>query len=219
MKGFGVGRALSAAIMAAVFIANSGAAAQEPPLAAPAPSPAPVTVSEDRASNMPSPSYRPLSRTEISGIRIESNGALITGPINARRTFIELDRPIIADAMQGHWARSVEVCAPRPANWKDGGARVAAENLMISEDLIDAKVPMRILQSFVPSPPHISLAMLQSGKKMMLRASQYKKAEEILVIVALPNGARNYTVLRVSPDRSSMVLQNGRSRETAVRCP
>jgi hypothetical protein len=169
LGGFGVGRALSAVVIAAAC--GSGlAGAQMVPTDAYAPQkPVEVTVPDGRGASAP-PSHSPPDRGEIAGIRIERNGALITGPINARRTFLPLDKAIVGEAMRGHWARSVKACGPRPVGWDDGGERVAADNIMIRDDGIDAKVPMRILQSFVPVPPHMSFAMLESGKPMVQRA-------------------------------------------------
>lgn len=211
----GVGRALSAVVIAAAC--GSGlAGAQMVPTDAYVP--VAVTVPDGLGPSAP-PSHSPPDGGAIAGIRIERNGALITGPINARRTYLPLDKAIVGEAMRGHWARSVEICGPRPVGWDDGGERVAADNIMIRDDGIDAKVPMRILQSFVPVPPHMSFAMLESGNPMVQRARRYRGAEEILVIVAMPDGRRDYSVMTLAPDHRSIMFRNGHSREVAVRCP
>lgn len=219
MGGFGVRRALSAAIIAAGVVVSGSAAAQKMPKEPYVPKePVVVTVPDGPVPISP-PAYRPPSRAEVLGIRIEPNGALITGPMNARRTFLPLDKAIVGDAMRGHWARSVAACAPRPMDWENGGERTATDNIMVNDDLIDAKRPMRILQSFIPVPPHISFAMLESGKPMVQRARRHRDAEEILVIFAMPDGKRDYSVMTLSADHRSIIFQNGHSREVAVRCP
>jgi hypothetical protein len=154
----------------------------------------------------------------IPGIRIESNGALITGPVNARRTYIPLDRLTIPTPMQGHWAKNQAACVPL-AQWDDAnGPSAPPDNLRITDTAIIAKARMTATQSYVPLPPSISFAMLQSGKPVQLSARPYRKATEILVIFTLPNGDKNHAVMRLSPSGDSIQLQSHGSNESAIRC-
>ncbi|HET6538576.1 MAG TPA: hypothetical protein VFG34_10765 [Sphingopyxis sp.] len=159
------------------------------------------------------------AKPEILGIRIESNGALITGPMNARRTYIPLDRVLIPPAMRGHWAKDQAACLA-PQYWDDASGQSAAkDNLLITNQAIIAKQKLSAVQSFVPPPPTITLAMLQSGKPMRLPARRHRYAPEILTIVTLPDGAKNYVVMRLSPSGETIQIQSHGSKESAIRCP
>lgn len=161
----------------------------------------------------------PATTPEILGIRIESNGALITGPINARRTYIPLDRALIPPAMRGHWAKDQAACLA-PQYWDDASGQSAAkDNLLITDQAIIAKQKLSAIQSFVPPPPTITLAMLQSGKPMRLPARRHRHAPEILAIFTLPDGTKNYAVMRLSPSGETIQLQSHGSNESAIRCP
>lgn len=156
---------------------------------------------------------------EILGIRIESNGALITGPMNARRVFIPLDRPIVPKGMLGHWARSADACS-LPAKGQTAAADAVAENnVVITSDEIAGRQRFRIVQTFVPLPPTFTLATLQSGRRLVLPARKYRSAEEVLVILSKPDGTRDYSIVRLLSDGQAIDLQNRNSHETALRCP
>ncbi len=45
----------------------------------------------------------PRNPNAIQGIRIEGNGALITGPLDSRRVYIVLDEPIVPKPLVGLW--------------------------------------------------------------------------------------------------------------------
>lgn len=159
------------------------------------------------------------TKPEILGIRIESNGALITGPMNARRTYIPLDRILIPPAMRGHWAKDQAACLA-PQYWNDSNGQSAAkDNLLITDQAIIAKQKLSAVQSFVPPPPTITLSMLQSGKPMLLPARRHRYAPEILSIFTLPDGQKIYGIMRLSPSGDSIQLQSHGSNESAIRCP
>lgn len=161
----------------------------------------------------------PPATPQILGIRIESSGALITGPMNARRTYIPLDRALIPPAMRGHWAKDQAACLA-PQYWDDSSGQSAAkDNLLITDQAIIAKQKLSAVQSFVPPPPTITLAMLQSGKPMLLPARRHRSAPEILTIFALPDGQKFYGIMRLSPSGDSIQLQSDGSNESAIRCP
>lgn len=156
--------------------------------------------------------------SEILGIRIESNGALITGPVNARRVYIPLDRPIVPKGMRGPWARSANVCK-LPSEWEKTEANAMAEdNLLITNQEIIAKQRLQIRRIFVPLPPTFTLAMLQSGRPLALPARKHKNAAEILVIFSMPNGQRDYLTISLLSEGQIIDLQSRSSHETAVRC-
>lgn len=156
--------------------------------------------------------------SEIPGIRIESNGALITGPVNARRVYIPLDRPIVPKGMRGPWARSADVCK-LSSEWEKTEANAMAEdNLLITNQEIIAKQRLQIRRIFVPLPPTFTLAMLESGRTLALPARKQKNAAEILVIFSMPNGQRDYLTIRLLSEGQIIDLQSRSSHETAVRC-
>ncbi|MCC2602963.1 hypothetical protein [Sphingopyxis yananensis] len=158
------------------------------------------------------------TKPEILGIRIESNGALITGPMNARRTYIPLDRILIPPAMRGHWAKDQAGCLA-PQYWDDSSGQSAAkDNFLVTDQAIIAKQKLTAVQIFVPPPPSITLAMLQSGKPMMLPARRHQNATEILTIFTLPDGQKIYGIMRLSPSGDSIQLQSHGSNESAIRC-
>jgi len=179
----------------------------------------PMTVIQD---DLPptAPQQRPVTRdpAEILGIRIESNGALITGPMNARRVFIPLDRPIVPTGMLGHWARSADACSAPPEGHRGVVDAVAENNVFLTSDEIVARQRMRIVQAFVPLPSTFTLATLQSGRKLVLPARKHRAAEEILVILAMPDGKRDYSIINLLSEGQALDLRNRNSHETAVRC-
>src|SRR5690606_15925519 len=146
-------------------------------------------------------------------------GALITGPMNARRTYIPLDRILIPPAMRGHWAKDQAGCLA-PQYWDDSSGQSAAkDNFLVTDQAIIAKQKLTAVQIFVPPPPSITLAMLQSGKPMMLPARRHQNATEILSIFTLPDGQKIYGIMRLSPSGDSFQLQSHGSNESAIRCP
>ena len=180
----------------------------------------PITVIQDDL--LPTaPKQRPVARdpADILGIRIESNGALITGPMNARRVFIPLDRPIVPKGMLGHWARSADACSAPAEGHRGAVDAVAENNVFFTSEEIVARQRMRIVQTFVPLPSTFTLATLQSGRQLVLPARKHRAAEEILVIVSTPDGKRDYSIINLLSEGQALDLRNRNSRETAVRCP
>lgn len=156
--------------------------------------------------------------SEIQGIRIESNGALITGPVNARRVYIPLNRPFIPEGMRGHWARSADICDLPSDREKADGQAVATDNALITKQEIVAKRRFQVLQTFIPLPPTFTLAMLESGRPLMAPAHKHKRAEEILVIFSMPDGHRDFSVISLHSEGQAITLRRRSSHETAVRC-
>lgn len=166
------------------------------------------------------PLQKPVTRdpAEILGIRIESNGALITGPMNARRVFIPLDRPIVPKGMLGHWARSADACSAPTGGQTAAADAVVENNFFITSEEILARQRMRIVQTFVPLPSTFTLATLQSGRRLVLPARKHRGATEILVIVSMPDGKRDYSIINLLSEGQELDLRNRNSHETAVRC-
>ena len=187
------------------------AQSQPVPIIQDVPSPPPASPAPQGAAIRRDPS-------QILGIRIESNGALITGPVNARRVYIPLDRPIIPEGMRGHWARSAEICALASEREEAAGQAVVKDNVLITDQEIVAKQRMRILQAFVPLPDTFTMAMLQSGRPLVLPARKHKRAAEVLVIFSTPGGERDYGEIGLLPGGQTIDFHSRSSRETAIRC-
>ncbi len=195
-----------AVIAAALAFACHGLAAASEPMTVIVPSAAPLK---------PQPPA-PRDPNAIQGIRIEGNGALITGPLGSRRVYIPLDKPIVPKPLVGLWVGKEDLCASAPAEAVD--ALPPDGILRITDTEMLGRMRMAVVKTFVPLPSSFRLEMLQSGRQLVLPARRYRKAEKVLVIHTLPDGRRDYAEIGVSPDRRVLELQGRNGRETAVRC-
>lgn len=152
---------------------------------------------------------------QMPGIRIESNGALITGPLNERRVYVPLDRPLLPQAFQGRWAATPELCNALRPRTRNG--EIPDGVIQIGRDKIMGRQHLSILKTFVPLPSNFTMEMLNSGRDLTLSASRYGDAAKVLIIFSEPDGMRNYRELSLLEDRS-LDIQNGHGHETALRC-
>lgn len=170
--------------------------------------------------DIPPPPYGPRLQPpadpdQIVGIRIEDNGALITGPLDARRVYISLDQPALPRGFEGVWAKEAALCASavegsRTGVMPDGG-------LVIRPTEIVTIRRFSILKLFVALPSTFTMAMLNFGQNLQLPASRYRDAEKVLAIFAYPDGKRDYAELTLLPD-DRLDIQNRNSHEEAERC-
>lgn len=160
----------------------------------------------------------PRDPSQIAGIRIDGNGALITGPLDHRRVYIPLDKPIVPSAFFGLWAGTPAVCVAAAASRTDS-ASTPDGSLVIGKTAIVGRKRMTILQTFVPLPATLTMAMLDSGRPLVLPAGKYRGARKVLVTFALPDGQRDYREIGILQDGKTLELQKGNGNETATRCP
>lgn len=172
--------------------------------------------------DQPAPSPRdplPQPQTDpdrIAGIRIEPNGALITGPLDQRRVYIPFDRPVWPAGFEGVWAGEASICASAITESRTGA--LPDGSLQIGHAEIVGRQRLAILKMYAPLPSTFTMAMLNSGRKLELPASRYRDATKVLVILSAPDGKRDYEELTLLAD-GGLDLQNTHSHETAVRCP
>jgi|GEM_PF-1680376 len=154
----------------------------------------------------------------ILGVRIEDNGALITGPMNARRVYIPLDRADLPTGFRSLWAGDAALCASaveadrqHPNDLPDGSLRIGRKQIV-------GRQTMEILQLFVLLPSDFTWDMLESGRRLVLPASRYQDATKVLAIFSGPDGKRGYIELERTADGDGLRLRTRASNETATRC-
>ncbi len=158
----------------------------------------------------------PWDPNAIPGIRIEENGALVTGPLDSRRVYIPLDKPIVPKPLVGLWVGKRGLCASAPAEAEgmlppDGVLRITGTEML-------GRVRMTVVNTFVPLPSSFTLEMLQSGRRLVLPSHRYRDVQKVLVIHTLPDGRRDYAEIGVTPDARVLELHGRNGRETAFRC-
>ncbi len=186
------------------------------PQAAAQSSPVPVIVDTAQPSHPATTS--PSDPKQIAGIRIEGNGALITGPLDHRRVYIPLDKPVIPDGFKAVWAAKPELCGPAAAAAKSDPGKLPDGSLTITGKDIIARKILAIEKVYVPLPSSFTTAMLESGRPLVLPATQYRQAPKLLVIYFEPDGTRNYNELGLAEDGGKLSIGRGNGEEIALRC-
>ncbi|WP_059152997.1 hypothetical protein [Novosphingobium barchaimii] len=160
----------------------------------------------------------PRDPNQIEGIRIEDNDALITGPINQRRVYIPLDKPVMPAGFRTAWVAKLDSCAAARVALSHPAATLPADTLLITDTQMIARKTWSILQVYVPLPESFTMAMLDSGRPLVLPASKYRGAGKVLVIYAESDGHRGYMELTQLDKGAKLDMSNNRSRETGLRC-
>lgn len=202
------------ACLAAISVAGGAASSMAQSNEAPIPMDYPSWPMDHRPPAVSRPSEA-ADPDQILGIRIESNGALITGALNERRVYLPLDRPLLPEGFQGLWAGTPELC-----NTVRRGTRnpeIPNGVIQIGPNEIVGRQRLSILKTFVPLPSSFTMEMLNSGRNLTLSASPYRDATNVLLIVSEPDGVRDYIEFVLLKD-DSLVIQSRHSHETALRC-
>jgi hypothetical protein len=160
----------------------------------------------------------PRDPNQIEGIRIEDNDALIIGPINQRRVYIPLDQPVMPAGFRTAWVAKPESCAAARVALSDPTATLPAGTLLITDTQMIVRKTSRILRVYVPLPDSFTMAMLGSGRPLVLPASKYRGVGKVLAIYSESDGHRGYMELTQLDKGAKLDMSNNRSRETGLRC-
>ncbi|QDG93779.1 hypothetical protein NIBR502774_14330 (plasmid) [Rhizobium sp. NIBRBAC000502774] len=182
------------------------------------------TITVDQPPPGPSTSAGPRASAgsanpdEIKGIRIQSNGALITGPIGARKVYIRLDSAVVPPRFQALWVGDQTLCASAREAGRSNSEKLPDGTILLTDGQMFGRQTYDIQQVFVPLPSTFTLDMLNSGKQLVLPASDYRSTLEALVIFSRRDKGRDYMGLSLSDQEQKLNLWGKNGKETGSRC-
>jgi len=182
------------------------------------------TIIVDQPPPGPSTSAGPLASAgsanpdEIKGIRIESNGALITGPIGERKVYIRLDSAITPLGFQALWVGDQALCTSAREASRSNPENLPDGSILLTDRQMFGRQTYDIQEVFVPIPSTFTLDMLNSGKQLVLPASDYRSALEALVIFSRRDKGRDYMGLTLADQGHTLDLWGPNGKETGTKC-
>ncbi|WP_296081954.1 hypothetical protein [uncultured Agrobacterium sp.] len=159
----------------------------------------------------------PTTSNDIKGIRIEPNGALITGPLNARKVYIKLDAVDLPRTFQSIWVGDQALCSLASEASKSNAEEMPDGSIFLTERQFFGRQKYDIQAVFVPIPDTFTLDLLNSGKQLVLPGADYRMASEALIIFS-SRGHRDYLILSLIAQGQKLNVRGQNGTETAVRC-
>jgi len=155
---------------------------------------------------------------KIIGIRIESNGALITGPIGKRKVYIRLDSAVVPPRFRALWVADQTLCASAREAGRSNPEKLPDGSILLTEGQLFGRQTYDIQEVFVPIPSTFTLDMLNSGKQLVLPALDYRSTPEALVIFSRQDNGRDYMGLSLADQGQKLKLWGQHGAETGTRC-